>query len=242
MEEKKYEKTPLFGYIPKNRIYFDDKDIFGDEQWKNVILKKIKIWYGTCGVKKGEEIPKHKIPLGIQCTYQNTATGEIKTSEQHCGELTSDDIEIKELELGLNDYFTNFHIGFDTFDSFITHLKFTTKKGKFIEFGEIKKEFEKTVILNERKEPQTLSLFSGYINNCGLTALGVVYISKKNFILVNFLGIFRLRHMMKKNEEEKIKWTNEEKLKNLPEGMRVVARLCNLPDSLFINVLKFCIF
>ena len=239
MIEKKYDQTPIFGFIPKDKVRFNDKDIFGDELWKYAVLKKIKVWYGTCGAKKGEEAPKEKIPLGIQCTYQDSVTGALKTSEQHCGELTSNDIETKELELKENDYFTKFNIGFDTY---LTHLKFTTKNGEYIEFGEVKPDFEKTVILNDDiKGPYMLQMFTGYINNCGLRALGVSFISKKDFILVSLMGVFRLRHILKTNKEENSKWTSEEKLKSLPEDMKAVVRICTLPDSTFACVIRFCV-
>ena len=238
MIEKKYNNTPIFGYIPKDRTRFCDGDIFGDELWKYAVLKKIKIWYGSCGAKKGEETPKDKIPLGIQCTYQDVVTGAIKTSDKHCGDLTSNDIETKEIELKENDYFTKFNIGFDTY---LTHLKFTTKSGEYIEVGEVKTDFEKTVTLNDSKEPQMLQIFTGYYNNCGLRALGVSYISKKDFILVNLMGIFRFRHIMKINKEEKDKWNSKEVKQTLPDDMKAIVGLCNLPDNTFASVIKFCV-
>lgn len=237
MIEKKYDHSPVYGYIPKDKTRFADKDIFGEELWKYAILKKIKIWYGSTQ-KKGEDAPKEKVPLGIQCTYQDIVTGTIKTSEQHTGDLTSGDIETKELEIKEGDYVRKFNIGFDTY---ITHLKFTTNKGEFIEFGAEKPDCEKKITFNDSTDPCMIQMFTGYYNAFGLRALGVSFIKKKDFILINLMGVFRLRHIFKINEEEKNRWSKEENLNNLPNDMKAVAKVCNLPDTTFACVMKFCV-
>ena len=49
-----------------------------------------------------------------------------------------------------------------------------------------------------------IQCFFGYYNIYGLRALGCKYISKKNFMLISLMGILRLRHVFKTNEEERI--------------------------------------
>ena len=46
MLEEKYDNTPVYGYIPRDKTRFCDKDLFGDDLWKYVILRKIILWYG----------------------------------------------------------------------------------------------------------------------------------------------------------------------------------------------------
>ena len=232
---QKYQNTPCFGYIPKEKTRFCDKDLFSDDLWKYVILKKIKLWYGT--PKSGDENLKEKIILGIQCVYQDTVTGAKTTTEQHCGDLSSDDIETDEYELKENDYFTQFNIDFEFA---ITHLKFTTKSGEFIEFGKEKEDTKRTVEFNEDKEPHMIHSFVGVFNIYGLRALGCIHIYKKDFLLINLMGILRLRHIFKIDENERKKWENPETLNKLPLEMKAIAKLCTLPDATFAVVMKFC--
>ena len=232
---QKYQNTPCFGYIPKEKTRFCDKDLFSDDLWKYVILKKIKLWYGT--PKSGDENLKEKIILGIQCFYQDTVTGAKTTTEQHCGDLSSDDIETDEYELKENDYFTQFNIDFEFA---ITHLKFTTKSGEFLEFGKEKEDRKKTVEFNTDKEPHMIHSFVGIYNIYGLRALGCKHIYKKDFLLIHLMGILRLRHIFKIDEKERKKWEDPETLNKLPLEMKAIAKLCALPDATFAVVMKYC--
>jgi len=236
MISKKYENTPVYGFVPKEKTKFCDKDLFGDDLWKYVILKKIKLWYGS--PKSGEENIKDKIVLGIQSVYQDIVTGSKTTTEQHCGDLSKDDIEVKELELKNNDYFNKFNIDFD---NAITHVKFTTKDGEYIEVGVEKEETKKTVLFNNDKEDHMIHSFIGIFNSCGLRALGCKYICRKDFLMINSIGILRLRHIFKIDEHEKKKWEDPENLNKLPLEMKAIAKLCALPDATFAVIMKFCV-
>ena len=234
MLKEKYENTPVYGFIPKDKTRFCDKDLFGDDLWKYVTLRKIKLWYGT--PKPGDENVKDKCVLGIQCVYQDIVTGAKTTTEQHCGEINADDVEIKELELKEGDFFTKFYIDFETA---ITHLKFITKNEQVIEVGKEKEDTKKTVEFNEIKDTMIHS-FVGVYNTYGLRGLGCKFISKKDFILINLMGILRLRHLFKINTKEREKWENPDELKKLSLEMRTVAKICFLPDAQFASVKKFC--
>jgi len=235
MLKDKYNSTPVYGFIPRDKTRFCDADLFGDDLWKYATLRKIKVWYGS--PKSGDENVKDKVVLGIQAVYQDIVSGNKTTTEQHCGDLGKDDIESKELELKENDFFAKFNIDFDTA---ITHLKFTTRNGEILEVGNEKEETKRTVLLNEEKEPQMVQSFTGYFNTYGLRALGCKYISKKDYILINLMGVLRLRHVFKINEKEKKKWTEDEELNKLPMEMKAIAKLCALPDAPFAEVMKFC--
>ena len=234
MLSEKYDNTPVYGFVPREKTRFCDKDLFGDDLWKYETLKKIKLWYGT--PKSGDENLKDKSVLGIQCVYQNIVSGVKSTTEQHCGDLNGDDIEIKELELKENDFFTKFNIDFE---NTITHLKFTTNNGEIIEVGKEKEETKKTVEFNEIKDVMIHS-FVGYYDTYGLRALGCKFILKKDFILINLLGVLRLRHIFKINEKEKQKWEDPTELSKLSNEMKAIAKLCGLPDAQFAFVMKYC--
>ena len=235
MLANRFKTTCCFGFIPKDNTMFRDYELFGSEMWKYEILNKIKIWYGT--PKSGDDNIKNKLVLGIQCVYTDTITGNKTTTEQHIGDLSKEDFEIKELELKEDDYINKCYLDFE---GGITHLKFLTKKGETFEVGVENDETKKTVDINLEKEPHMIHSFFGYFNTYGLRALGFKYISKKNFILINLMGILRLRHIFLINEEEKNKWTNPEELNKLNLKMKAVAKLCLLPDKTFSGVLMFC--
>ena len=168
--------------------------------------------------------------------YRYNVRKKTKT-EQHCGDISRKNIKIKELELKDNDYFTKFYTDID---KAVNHIKLETKNNEVIEIGTEKDEFKRTVELNSLKEPQMIQCFFGYYNIYGLRALGCKYISKKNFMLISLMGILRLRHVFKTNEEERKKWENPEELNKLNKKMQAVARLCALPDKTFSNVIQFC--
>ena len=235
MLSKRFKATCCFGFIPKEFTMFRDYEIFGPEMWKYEVLSKVKLWYGT--PKSGDDSVKNKLVLGIQSVYIDYLTGNKTTTEQHCGDLSKDDVEIKELELKEDDYINKLFLDFD---GGITHIKILTKNGQSLEVGVENEETKKTVDINVEKEPHMVQTFFGYFNNYGLRALGCKYISKKDFRIINLMGIFRLRHLFKINEEEKKKWENKEELNKLNLKMRTVAKLCLLPDKSFLDVIPFC--
>ena len=233
MLEMKYYTPPIYGYTPKERTKFCDRELFGDELWKYAILKKIKLCYGT--PKSGDEKIKDKIILGIQCVYQDTITGSKIATKHHCGDLSSEDVETNEYELKENDYFTKFNIDFEYA---ITHLKFTTRSGDFIELGKEREDTKKHIEFNTDKEPHMIHSFIGCYNIYGLRALGCKHIYRKDYVLIRYMGILRLRHIFKIDENERKKWEVPETLNKLPLEMRAIAKLCALPDDIFEKVIR----
>ena len=231
----KYYMTPLYGFIPKEKIRFCDKDLFDDNKWEYVTLRKIKLWYGS-SKSEGNNI-YDKWVLGIQCEYLDLKTGKLTTTEEHCGELVGDNIEVKELKLNNNDYFNKFNIDFDIT---ITHLKFETKKGESIEVGKESELTKKTVFINNIDDAM-IHTFTGVYSTIGLRALGCTFIRKEDFFLNNFIDILRLRHLFINNDEERKKWEDPQALSELSIEMRAIVKLCNLCDENFIYILKYLI-
>ena len=226
---KKIEETPVYGVIPPVNKQFNDFNLYDDDySLPSVFLKKIKIWFGK---------PKEKCPkclLGIKCWYINYITGEEKESDYHGCELKQTDIETNELEVKDKDYFTKIDIGYDFY---ITHFKISTKNQKFIEFGEIEKEYEKIISMN--MEDNMILFFTGYFNSKGLRAIKIKYISRLYFVFYRILDILKLRYILKKNEKLKKSYLNEINYNKLDDSMKCFLHTCIFPDAVFASILKF---
>lgn len=232
--EKKYKTTPMFGIIQlKERIRFNDCDLFKEEMWKYAVLKNLKLWWGS---PQQKEISKTKTLLGIQCVYKNIITGEEINSLIHSGKLSSSDIIVKEIILKTGEFFTKFYIAFD---SEISYIKFETNLNSIIELGDKGNKDMKTVKLNQGIN--MVQCFIGYYNKNRILALQCKYISRKDFIIINIMDILRLRHYLNKNEKEKEKWSNKNLLNKLNPNIKIIAKLCLLPDNHFFCVIKYLI-
>ena len=232
--EKKYKTTPMFGIIQlKERIRFNDCDLFKEEMWKYAVLKNLKLWWGS---PQQKEISKTKTLLGIQCVYKNIITGEEINSLIHSGKLSSSDIIVKEIILKTGEFFTKFYIAFD---SEISYIKFETNLNSIIEFGDKGNKDMKTVKLNQGIN--MVQCFIGYYNKNRILALQCKYISRKDFIIINIMDILRLRHHFNTNGKEKEKWSNKNLLNKLNPGIKIIAKLCLLPDNHFFCVIKYLI-
>jgi len=233
--ESKYRTTPIFGIIGKEAKKFVHSELFKGELWKYAVLKSIKIWWGT--PMRNGTLGKEKTLIRIQCKYKNIMTGEIKDSSPHNSGSLSNDADCQEIILEQGDYFNQFHIGFDTY---ISYIKFTTKDKKVIEFGNPDKDV-KTIKLNNEKEPNMIQCFTGYYYDNKVTALGCKYIRKKDYIFIHLMDIFRIRHVFKTNEEEKKKWVNliNSNPKNYDIHTKTIVKLCSLPDTQFYTIIKY---
>lgn len=234
--ESKYRQTAVFGIISKEAKKFDHCELFKEKLWKYAVLKSIKIWWGT-PIRNGI-LGKEKTLLRIQCQYKNIMTGEIKDSNQHNSSSLSNDADNKEIVLEKGDYFNHFHIGFDTY---ISYIKITTKNKKEIEFGEQKPNEIKTLSLNYEKEPNMLQCFIGYYNDNKITALGCKYIKKRDYIFLHLMDILRIRHIFKTNAQEKQKWINliSSEAEKYNIQFKTIVKLCILPDTQFFTIIKY---
>ena len=242
--DEKFKTTSALGIIPLDKKKFNHCKLFKEQLWKNEILKKVKLWWGTPENKdnnneektllKNKNINEEKTLLGIQCTYKNILTGKETITDLCCGKLISNDIIVEELSVKDEDYFKNFKLGFNL--SNITYIEFITKKGHSIKFGN---DIPKTIDLN--KEDNVIQSFFGFYNDSCITALGCKYINRKYFILITLMNILRLRHFFNTNKEEKNKWMDNNNLKNLELITRAIAKICLLPNSQFFGIIKYLI-
>lgn len=238
MEKKEiFEKTPYLGYYSQNFTKFIDEELFDLIHRNFIKLKKVKLWYGTSEEsmeKKLGKITGENI-LGIQCEYLNSITGEIKSTNMNCGKITGDNIITKVLDLSNNDYITKFII---CYNNIISYIKFETKFKQNFEVGAYNKDLSKTLKINSSNERYMLVSFYGYYNELGLRAIGCNYISKEKYIFLYFIDFFRYRHYLKKNYEEKEKWTDV-KINALTYFEKLFINVCLLPTALFFNIIKY---
>ena len=234
MIKKCMQSSQIIGYIPVEKKYFQDYKLFSSKKEAFYTISKLKLWFGTPREFKGEI--KGEIILGIQCEYVDIFTGDKIISDSHFDELINEDIKIYELELKSNDYINKIYINVNYN---LTYLKILTKKGKYIELGEFNEEYNKYIDINFESKPHMINCFFGYYNIYGLCALGFRYLSRAHFILFSMLEIFKLKHILKSNEEERKKWENPENLKKISLKMQAIVKLCNLENILFNRIIQY---
>lgn len=226
---KKSSNTRIYGVLLPERIKFDDSNLIEEHLRPATILQKIKIWFGTPkSSKEGKSL------LGFEATYLNFINGKIYQSCDRSYNLEGDDIETKELEVKKNDYITRFSLGVD---NYITHIKLKTKNGKTLEFGMVEKEFEKSLGLDN--DNNIIQFLFGFQSQDGIRALGVKYISMKDFIFMRIFIFLRIRFMLKDDKNKK-QYKDEKFYNNLDNEMKYILRTCLLPDTQFFSVIKFC--
>lgn len=231
MRNKLLETTYLYGKIPNKKTKFSDLDLYSDPfSQPSVFLRKIKVWYGK---------PKEDCPpclVGIKCWYINYITSEKKESPYHGAELTSGDIETKELEIkgNDNDYFNKIYIGFD---EYITHIKIMTKKMRVLELGEEVDDFEKILKIN--MSDNMLLFFSGYFSPKGVRSIRINYISRKNYVYYRIIEFLRLRHILKNDEKIEKFYKDKTNYNKLDISMKYVFRTSLLPTGIFSSILKY---
>ena len=229
-EEVRYSYSFGFSELENpNKTRLIGNDLFPENIRHFSTIKSIKIWFGTSA-----EETKVKSLLGIQLVYLNYFTGEKKMTEYQGAPLTEDNIEEKELNIIDEDYLSKIYIGFK---EYITHLKFETKNGNFIEVGNYEKDFEINSVgaINEGKN--IIINIKGYKSQKGIRMLGVDYMPYKKFFYNRLIDLFRLRHKL--NNEFKDKYKTEEDINKLSYEMKCALKVCQLPDAQFSSVIKY---
>ncbi len=226
MKDKIFEEiksTSFFGTIFPEIKRFDDKKFCSKENLFQNRLSTVKVFLGDkCG---------KPIILGLQTIYTNINGN--KTINEEARDKTEKEVDIKALEIEPNDYICNFYI--KTGDDRITQLKFVTKKGKELIVGSDEGEDKIVNFLNDNKDHIILYFHGGY-RKC-LEAIGAGYISIKSY-LGSTKGYFELK---KKVKDQTFKHTIELKFHSLSESDKILYRVCNLPDSCFNSVIKYCL-
>ena len=235
MEQSRYEASPSYGFIRREYTRFNDGNLFQGKTYLFSSLKKIKLWYGS--PPKGDPNLDTKVILGIQCDYRVFEGKPIK-AEKHSGKLESNDIEVKDLDLSDNDFFTKFNI---CFDDIVTYIKLESFKGKSIEIGKYDEKLDRTISFNSDKNAHVIQTFYGFYDDYGLRAVGFRHVPKIYMLGFNLITILKFRHIIKNDDKLKDYWSDEQNLNKLDNGMKAIAKLVNLPNNTFSCVFKYCI-
>ena len=220
-----------YGRIDDNSKLFDDSNDLGgtEDSFLNYLIKNIKIYTGK---KSGKEII-----IGIQMTYQNIKTREIKelplriNNKKH---LINEDLKIIQFLPG--EYLTNFYIRYMNEAEYIYQLGFETNKKRKImvgtEYGEDKK------VRTNNKGNIILGTY-GYFNQ-KLDSFGILYMNLKDYLTKFYIGFFELKLKLKK--DKLFRNENEKKFESFSESDKFILKTCTLPDGAFFEIIKFCIF
>jgi hypothetical protein len=233
MEERIYETSPSYGFIKKDYKRFNDKSQFNGRSYLFAGISKIKIWYGTPVKSPDNDNKNDKAILGIECWYKSMGQ-KIKDSVRHIGTIQSSDVVTKELELKENEFLSKCYI---SYDSIIRYIKFVSNKGTPIELGNSTN--QQSLSINEREKAHIIQYLFGFYDDCGLRALGFRHAPRIKMIIMNNIGILRLRHLIKTDAKQKEYWSKEENLQKLDEPMRAIAKLAYLPDYPFSIIYQF---
>ena len=227
---KNPKRTAYYGLFldyETNTSNFDDSELFDKNIQIETKLSSIKIYF----------IQKQRL-LGLESSFDNFITGEKKQGGYHGGEKTSKDIEIKELTLKNNEYVKNFELTMDDSFELICYLKITTNHENSIEFGENKG--KKITILNYTGDNMIQSFFGNY-DSKGINNIGFQYIKTTQFFYYRILPILKLRYKIIHDEDFKNKYDSSYK-DLLKDNIQMIYlyRTCNLPESMFSKIIKYC--
>ena len=226
--------TYIFGFIekdgPEKKKIIGSRDLYDEHLFPSTTVKSLKIWFGSPQGKNDI-----KSLLGIQVKYINFITGEKKDTEYQGAPIEGMDVEVKEIEVKEGGYISKMNLAFE---DYITHIKFASNKSDddFIEFG-IADEHEIRT-LNELNSGNNIILnVKGYVTSNGIRALGCDFLSFNDFFFFRLIDIFRLRHMLEKDEKYKKKF--DEEVAKFDDGMRCIYKFCKLPQNQFLCVIKY---
>lgn len=222
--KKIIEFDGLYGGIFEDSKFFDDYEDMGKEELLNYKIIKVKIYTGM--------IEDKKVIFGLSLTYKNILTGEIKPPLDHIG--SDKYLDIKEFDISGNEYLTDFHIRFNDICEYISQLGFSTNKKRQILEG-CEEGQDKTISKNGGNNIIIGTV--GYINK-RLDSIGCITVPKKEYIKKEIFRFLLIRYKIKKDNEFKKEWDG--KYKELPNDFKYLWRAINLPDTVFMQILKFC--
>ena len=217
--------TAFFGTIFPNadQKRFDDTNYFNRENIFHYRLSKIRFFLG--------EKDNKPIIQGLQTFFKDFYGKEYVSEEARDG--NEKELDIKDLDIPSNDYICNFHLRVGS--ERITQIRLKTIKGKELIVGSDEGEEKVIDYINDNKEYMILFFFGAY-RKC-LEAIAAGYIPIKSY-LGNTIGYFELKRKVK---DKSFKDAIEAKLNQLSESDKVLFRVCNLPDSCFNSIIRFCL-
>lgn len=226
----KIKSSYIFGFIEKDgpdKEVLIGRELFPEFLYPSTTIKFIKIWFGSPASKTDI-----KSLLGIQVKYINYITGEKKETSYQGAPIEGIDVEVKELDIQEGDYLSKINIGFD---DYISHIKFTTKKGFTLEFGVITENEKQSV--NEINGGNNIILnIKGYYSKNGIRAIGFGFISFKDFCFIRWIDLLRLRLKFK---DQKYYNKMSKEYPNLNDGMKCIFRVSNIADACFARILRY---
>jgi hypothetical protein len=225
MKERVLEKVKSIGvygilHYGETQRFYDDS-FSTKENLYQYRISKIKVFLGD----------KNSI-LGLQAFYKNTRGEEVPGAEGRDKNIK--ELDIKILEIPPNDFLCN--LGIFVGDDYITKLIFRTRKGKELIVGNDDGEDRTVSQLNSSKENIILSLYGGYRKNLELISCRYVPISD---YLGPTIGYFELKRKLK---HEDFKQNILDNLSNLSEKDKVLFQACCLPDNVFNEIIKYCLY
>lgn len=225
MKDRVVEKIKSIGvygvlHYEKTKRFYDDKFSTKENLYKYRI-SKIKVFLGE----------KDAI-LGLQTFFKDIKGEEVAGEEGR--DKSIQEIDVKILEIPPNDFLCNMHIFVG--EDYITKLKFVTKKGRELEVGEEGGEDRIVSVINQDKDKIILSLFGGYDKRLELISCKYVAILE---YLGPTMGYFELK---KKLKHEDFKKKTTENLGKLSESDKVLFKTCCLPDNVFNEIIKYCLY
>ena len=229
-EEEEHEDNEIikysgnYGGINQESKHWDDLEDMGEEELLKNKIVKVKIYTGKYQGKNAI--------MGVAFTFKNYFSGEIKPCNEHKGSEQFEDV--KEMDIKGDEYLVDFNIRFTNEAEYISQVGFTTSKGN------------KLLVGTEEGEDKTIESNGGdniIIGTFGCTdkklgAMGVLYISKKEFLKRRCFALFMLNHLAKTDEE--FKKESEKIYDKLNEEFKYIWKTANLPDAAFSQVIKYC--
>ena len=212
----------------KSKPFDDSQDLGGTEAaLLHHRIKSIKIYTG--------KIKEHIVIGGIQITYKNIITNEVKELPIRKGNIQYEEEDINVFELESGEYLNKFHIRFENDENYLYQLGFeTNKKRQFLkgcEYGE-----EKNSDLN-KKDIIILGTFGHY--NTKLDSIGILFVDALEYNKKNNKGYFELKFRIKKDKKYRKKI--EKKYKDLSESDKYLFKTCLLSEHCFNEIIKFVI-
>ena len=230
LEARFCKYSNIYGKIDVSSKPFDDSQELGanEDILLQYLIKKIKIFT--------KKIYRKEIISGIQLTYQNIKTKEIKDLPLRKELKNEKDEEMEVFEIKSGEYLTNLYIRFDFNSDFIYQLGFeTNKKTKIFKGCEVGE--NKNIRTNGGKNI-IIGTF-GYFTT-KLDSFGIIYANLNEYLKKYYTGYFELKFKIKKNA--KFKKTIEDNFKNLSNADKYLFKVCLLPDNSFNEIMKFCFF
>ena len=214
-----------YGGLTQESYLWDDFEEIGEKEFLKLKIFKIRIFLGKYN--------KKDCISGINVTFINIFTGEIKNTGNHIG--SDDFVDVKEINFKVDEYLTDFHIRFANEREYVSQLRYSTNKKREILVGK-EEGPEERILARDGVDNIIVGTFGFFSKK--LDATGVLFIKKKDTIKLPLIGIFMARHLIKK--EPKFKEENEKKFKDFDLSYQYLWRTLNLPDSSFLSIIKYC--